>query len=274
MTTSINYYRIASDCSSSYARDVNGSLPSYRADADGVRFACNTPVANIDVVIACGEVKTGAIAQRNIVAAACVVSERKSTDSCILIAGRVELKRPSARACVLVAGRAAPERKSTVGRVTVADCVAIKRLTAGGCVVGSSCVLVKRQSTSGRVIAAGGVAKKRGTTDGRVEEAGCKAVERIIPLSSVLTGIASGWCRKNRSSCWRKRKAGERERHENQGGTCNQAREHGCSRPVNLNLDWFFHKYYCFLFGLSLSGSCLPFAIHSRKCEMKFRKNF
>jgi hypothetical protein len=59
MTSSVNHDRIASECYSSNACDVGGSLCSYRADADGVGFARNTEVADIDIVIACGEVSTG-----------------------------------------------------------------------------------------------------------------------------------------------------------------------------------------------------------------------
>jgi hypothetical protein len=59
MTTSINYYRIASDCYSGNTCNIGGSLCSCRADADGIGFASNTKVANIDIVIACGEVSTG-----------------------------------------------------------------------------------------------------------------------------------------------------------------------------------------------------------------------
>jgi len=62
MTTSVNHYRIASDCCSSNACNVGGSLCSCFADADGIGFASNTEIANIDIVIACGEVKTSVIA--------------------------------------------------------------------------------------------------------------------------------------------------------------------------------------------------------------------
>ena len=68
------------------------------------------------------------------------------------------------------------------------------------------------------VPARGGGAGERGGADGCIAAAGCKAEERIFALSSVVTRIASVGCRKNRSSCWRKRKAGECERHENQAG--------------------------------------------------------
>ena len=59
MTTSVNYYRIASHCYSCNTCDVGGSLCSRRADADGVGFVSNTEVADIDIVIARGEEGTG-----------------------------------------------------------------------------------------------------------------------------------------------------------------------------------------------------------------------
>jgi hypothetical protein len=63
MTTFVNYHRIASDCYSSNTCDVGGRLRTVARvapDADGVGFASNTPVADIDIVIACGEENTGA----------------------------------------------------------------------------------------------------------------------------------------------------------------------------------------------------------------------
>jgi len=65
MTASVNYYRIASDCYSSNTCDVGGRLRTVARvapNADGVGFASNTQVADIDIVIACGEGSTGGIA--------------------------------------------------------------------------------------------------------------------------------------------------------------------------------------------------------------------
>ena len=41
-------------------------------------------------------------------------------------------------------------------------------------------------------------------------------LKSAFPVAVLVIRIASAWCRKNRSSCWRKRKADEYERHENQ----------------------------------------------------------
>jgi hypothetical protein len=65
MTTFVNYYRIASDCYSSNTCDVGGRLRTVSRvapDADGVGFARNTDVADVDIVIAGGEGSTSSIA--------------------------------------------------------------------------------------------------------------------------------------------------------------------------------------------------------------------
>jgi hypothetical protein len=62
MTTFVNYHRIAGHCYSSNTCHVGGSVLSCRADSDGVAFVSNTRVADIDIAIARGEEKTGAIA--------------------------------------------------------------------------------------------------------------------------------------------------------------------------------------------------------------------
>jgi hypothetical protein len=62
MTAFVNHYKIASDCYSSNTCDVGGTLCSCSADADSVGVASNTQVADVDIVIACGESSTGGIA--------------------------------------------------------------------------------------------------------------------------------------------------------------------------------------------------------------------
>ena len=61
MTTSVNYHRIPSDRYSSNTCDVGGGLCSCSADVDGIGFAGNTAVADIDIIIAGGEPGTGKI---------------------------------------------------------------------------------------------------------------------------------------------------------------------------------------------------------------------
>jgi hypothetical protein len=51
------------------AGDKGGRVSFFRANADGGGFGLNTFVANIDIVIACGEIQTGLNAQGDIAAA-------------------------------------------------------------------------------------------------------------------------------------------------------------------------------------------------------------
>src|SRR5205823_13590624 len=92
------------------AGDKGGRLSSLRANADGVGFGRNTFIADIDIVIACGQIKTGTTAQGDIAAAGFVAKER-----CLAI-GRV-----------VAASRVAIERCLTGGRVEVANSVVIER---------------------------------------------------------------------------------------------------------------------------------------------------
>jgi hypothetical protein len=64
MAACVNYHRIASDCYSSNTCNVGGRLRTVAhiaSDADGVCFASNTVVADIDIVVACGKPGTGKI---------------------------------------------------------------------------------------------------------------------------------------------------------------------------------------------------------------------
>ena len=62
------------------------------ADADGVGFASNTGVADIDIVIASGEIIAGFKAQCDVVAAGCV-AERTETSGRVVVAGCVAIER-------------------------------------------------------------------------------------------------------------------------------------------------------------------------------------
>src|SRR5258707_5583803 len=117
MTTSVNYYRIASDCYSSNTCHVGGRLCSCRADTDGVAFGSNTGVADIYIVIPCGEKGTGAKAQRNIAIAARVAIERESTVGCVLGAGCITKESEKTVGGVGVAGSIATENRVTVRRI-------------------------------------------------------------------------------------------------------------------------------------------------------------
>jgi len=63
------------------------------ADADGAVVAGEPAVADIDIAIARGEIKTGISAQGDVAAAGCVVGERSVTVGRVAVAGGVAKKR-------------------------------------------------------------------------------------------------------------------------------------------------------------------------------------
>src|SRR5439155_50582 len=85
MTTSVNYYRIASDCYSSNTCHVGGSLCSCRADTDGVAFGSNTGVADICIVDGLCVVIERTKADRRVVEAGCKAEKRIITLSSVVI---------------------------------------------------------------------------------------------------------------------------------------------------------------------------------------------
>ena len=106
MPGGVDHYRCAGDTDSIDAGDICVRLSSCRANANGVGLSPNTFVADIDIVIARGEIQTGAKAQGDITVT-CVAIERQITVGGVVVAGDVEI-----------------ERVSTVGRVAVAGFVA------------------------------------------------------------------------------------------------------------------------------------------------------
>src|SRR5216683_1436943 len=126
------------------AGDKSRSLRSLLPDADGFGLARHTRVANIDVVIACGEIEASVIPQRYVEASGCVVKERIKTVGCVVVAGCVVKKRAFADCCVTVTGHVAKERPTTDGRIVIGGCVASERI-----------------KTDRRVVAAGRIANER-----------------------------------------------------------------------------------------------------------------
>src|SRR5258705_4225705 len=85
------------------AGDKCGRLSSSPPDAYGVGLSINTLVADIDIVIADGEISTGSKAQGD-----------------ITVAGRIFRERSNAVSCVSVATGVAVESSSTIGDVVIA----------------------------------------------------------------------------------------------------------------------------------------------------------
>jgi hypothetical protein len=130
-----------------YSSDESGCL--YVADADGARFASNTCVADVDIVIARGQRAAGVHTGCNIVGAG-VVKERTKTVGRVVVAGGVE-----------------QERIKTVGRVVAPGGVAIKRTITDGRVVAAACEAEERRITLSGVAVGIASVRCRGNRSGR-----------------------------------------------------------------------------------------------------------
>src|SRR6266478_6396283 len=140
-----------------------------RADADCVSLGRNTNVADINILIARGEICTGKIAQGDVAGASCVIHKR------IIAAGRVA-----------VTGCVGEERKITKCRVVRPGCVGEERETTGSRVPDGGGVGKERVMTVGRCVAEESI-----KTYCRVFRPGCVAEEGISALSGVVAGVAS-----------------------------------------------------------------------------------
>jgi hypothetical protein len=126
-------------------------------------------------------------------------------------------------------------------------------------------VVLRTSITANRRVEIGSsVAKERLKTDAVLQPS---RDSRTLALSSVGTRIASVWCRKNgraagenanQASASVIRIKAEVERGKGHASTV-------CSWPVNFEFGLVCSEYYCFLFGLSLSGSCFVSLIGSLK---------
>ena len=76
MTSIINYDRIAGNVHTTNARDEGICLRAAGANTDGVRLTSDAGVADIDIIIARGEIFTRPRPQSDVVRAGGVVIER------------------------------------------------------------------------------------------------------------------------------------------------------------------------------------------------------
>ena len=148
------------------AGDVGRTLCSHVANADGEGLARNPRRADIDIVIAGGEILTGECAQSDVV-----------------LAGRVARKRAIAKSYVRAAACVALQRPLTDGRVEAPHGVVLERFIAGRGVVAARRVVPQRMAAASRVGAAGGVVKQRVQAVGRVEAAGGVAEQHDASVS-------------------------------------------------------------------------------------------
>jgi hypothetical protein len=63
------------------------------ADANGTGFTCNSPVANVNIIITSGKIGSGSTAHCNVVAARCVVIERLNANGGVTFASVVQSER-------------------------------------------------------------------------------------------------------------------------------------------------------------------------------------
>src|SRR6266542_2589776 len=124
------------------------------ADADYIGLHSRTYIADVDVIIACGEIHAGAKAQCDVEVTGAVY-QRTST------VGRVQ-----GTGCVVF------ERNATRCRVFEAGCVGNKRGATTGCVAVTGCVLKERSPTFTRVRISGRVVKEGERSSRRVPVAG------------------------------------------------------------------------------------------------------
>src|SRR5438128_999852 len=145
-------------------------MSSYRANANAVGLASNTRVADIDIVIACGEINAGLKTHGDVSVTGGVAIECKSTVGRVVVSGVVK------------------ERLPTGSGVLGAGCAESQGCAAVSGVAGAVRVAKERGTTGGRVVVSGYMAKQRITTNGGVGEPGRAAIERIKTEGSVVAG--------------------------------------------------------------------------------------
>src|ERR1700720_3668346 len=146
-----------------------GHLSSFRADANGVGFASNTSVEDVDVITSGGEIHTSGNTQCNIAVACCVEKEITITEGRVLFALCVTKECTNARSRVEAACSSVKERLNTIARVGPAGGIFIERFKTAGRII-AGVVVNERMSTICRVQAAGSFtrARERLKADSRV----------------------------------------------------------------------------------------------------------
>ena len=148
------------------ASDKGGTL--HGADPDSLRLASYTRVADIDIIVARGEIAACAKSQCDVKLANCIARERTVTHGRVLGAGSVLTERPHTVRYVEVTGCVEKERRSSRSRVVATSCVEGERIPTGGRVSPALCVVLERSNTGSRVVVAGCVGHQRRRTDGRI----------------------------------------------------------------------------------------------------------
>ena len=111
MPSAVDHYRCTGDSDSIDAGDVCVRLSSCRANPNSVRLRIGTArVADIDIVIARGEIEAGVMAQGDVVVASVVLEERTDTVCGVVVAGSVAIERLEPVSRVGAAGVVGKER--------------------------------------------------------------------------------------------------------------------------------------------------------------------
>ena len=105
------------------ASNKGGSLRSLLSNPNLLRFARCPRSADVDVVVAGGEIDPCIGSQRDVRGARCVVRERLETLRTVVVTDGVVFQRQKTIRCVVGAGGVAKERFRALGRVVIAGCV-------------------------------------------------------------------------------------------------------------------------------------------------------
>src|SRR2546423_6550300 len=135
---------------STNARDKDGTL--HGAYPDSPPLASHTRVADIDVIVARGQIGTCPISQCDVKTAGYIVAERLITHGGVLVAGLVPTKRPHTVGHIEVTSSVENKRLSSRSRVVAPRCVDQERIPTGGRVAVAACVVPKRSNTRSRVV--------------------------------------------------------------------------------------------------------------------------
>ena len=211
LTAAINNNGRARNGRAADACDKSGILRSLLADTDCLVLASHTSVADLNVLIARGELSARIIAQSDVGVAACIVTERVLTGGRVGAAGCVANERVNTGGRIVVPGTVELQRRHAGGSIVVAGRIEVKRRRAGGCVGGAGGVAIERSDSGTRVVRASGVGKERMRTESGVITA-TVTDQRIITLDGVVDIIA-GILAHRASRYWR-RDPGARRHHE------------------------------------------------------------
>jgi hypothetical protein len=155
------------------------------ADSNCARLAGYSAIANVDVVIACGQINACASAHSDVAAAAGVVIKRKGAHSRVVHAGRVKHHGGCSIGGVSCSRAVQNERSSASGRVRIRD---VER---------------KGPSTNSGIEAACGGAFERKPTNCCVASASAEAKKGVLSFRRGEVGIAAI---RRRTDCLRQRR--------------------------------------------------------------------